>query len=55
VTQMGEKRTSYGLLVRKSEGKRPLGRPRCRWIDNIKVDVVEIKWSEVESSCERSN
>jgi hypothetical protein len=32
----------YGLLVGKPEGKRPLGRPRRRWIDNIKMDLVEI-------------
>jgi hypothetical protein len=39
---MGEKRNVYRLLVRKPEGKRPLGRPRRRWIDNIKVDILEI-------------
>jgi hypothetical protein len=32
----------YRLLVRKPEGKRPLGRPRHRWIDNIKMDLLEI-------------
>jgi hypothetical protein len=39
---MGEKRNVYRLLVRKTEGKRPLGRPRHRWIDNIKIDLLEI-------------
>jgi hypothetical protein len=39
---MGEKRNVYKLLVRKPEGKRPLGRPRPRWIDNIKMDLLEI-------------
>jgi hypothetical protein len=39
---MGEKRNVYKLLVGKPEGKRPLGRPRCRWIDNIKMDFLEI-------------
>jgi hypothetical protein len=39
---MGEKRTVSRLLVGKPEGKRPLGRPRCRWIDNIKMDLLEI-------------
>jgi hypothetical protein len=39
---MAEKRNVYRLLVGKPEGKRPLGRPRCRWIDNIKMDVLEI-------------
>jgi hypothetical protein len=42
VTQMGEKRNVYILLVGKLEGKRPLGRPRRRWIDNIKIDLLEI-------------
>jgi hypothetical protein len=36
---MGEKRNAYRLLVGKPEGKRPLGRPRCRWVDNIKTDL----------------
>jgi hypothetical protein len=39
---MGEKRNMYRLLVGKSEGRRPLGRPRCRWIDNIKMDLLEL-------------
>jgi hypothetical protein len=34
---MGEKRNAYRLLVGKPEGKRPLGRLRCRWVDNIKI------------------
>jgi hypothetical protein len=45
---MGEKRNMYRLLVGKSEGKRPLGRPRCRWIDNIKMDLLEIGLSVVD-------
>jgi hypothetical protein len=36
----GEKRNAYKLLVGKSEGRRPLGRPRRRWVDNIKMDLV---------------
>jgi hypothetical protein len=39
---MGEKRNMYRLLVGKPEGKRPLGRPRRRWMDNIKMDRLEI-------------
>jgi hypothetical protein len=39
---MGEKRNVYRLLVGKPEGRRPLGRPRCRWRDNIKMDLLEI-------------
>jgi hypothetical protein len=39
---MGENRNVYRLLVRKPEGKGPLGRPKRRWIDNIKMDLLEI-------------
>jgi hypothetical protein len=39
---MGETRNAYRILVGKPEGKRSLGRPRCRWVDNIKMDLVEI-------------
>jgi hypothetical protein len=42
VARMGEKRNVYRLLVRKPEGKRPLERPRRRWIDNVKMDLLEI-------------
>jgi hypothetical protein len=45
---MGEKRNVYRLLVRKPEGKRPLRRPRRRWIDNIKMDLLEIGLSVVD-------
>jgi hypothetical protein len=37
---MGEKRNVYRLLVGKPEGKRPLGRTRCRWMNNIKMDLL---------------
>jgi hypothetical protein len=39
---MGENRNAYRILVVKPEGKRPLGRPRRRWVDNIKTDLREI-------------
>jgi hypothetical protein len=39
---MGEKRNVYRLLVGKPEGKRPLGRPKRRWINDIKMDLLEI-------------
>jgi hypothetical protein len=39
VARMGEKRNAYRLLVGKPEGKRPLGRLRCRWVDNIRMDL----------------
>jgi hypothetical protein len=47
VVRMKEKRISYRILVRKSEGKRPPGRPRRWWMDNIKIDLREIGWDGV--------
>jgi hypothetical protein len=44
---MGEKSATYRLLVGKPEGKSPLGRQRCRWLDNIKMDFVDIEWGGV--------
>jgi hypothetical protein len=44
VARMGEKRNAYRILMRKPEGKRPLGRPRCRWLDNIKTDLGKMGW-----------
>jgi hypothetical protein len=41
----GEKRSAYRLLVRKPEGKRPLRRPRRRWVDNIGMDLGEVMWT----------
>jgi hypothetical protein len=48
VTRMGEKRNAYRLLVGKPEGKSPLGRPRLRWVDNIRIDLVEVGWGDVD-------
>jgi hypothetical protein len=45
---MRVKRNAYRILMRKSEGKRPLGRPRRRWVDNIKMDLREIGWDDME-------
>jgi hypothetical protein len=45
---MGEKRNVYRLLVGKPEGKRPLGRPSRRWMDNIKIDLLEMGLSVVD-------
>jgi hypothetical protein len=42
VVRIGEKSNAYRILVRKSQGKRPLGRPKRRWVDNIKMDLREI-------------
>jgi hypothetical protein len=44
----GEKRNAYRLLVGKPEGKRPLGRPRRRWVDNIRMDLGEVRWCDVD-------
>jgi hypothetical protein len=41
---MGERRGVYRVLVGKPEGKKPLGRHRCRWEDNIKMDFQEVGW-----------
>jgi hypothetical protein len=43
----GEKRNTYRLLAGKPEGRRPLGRPRRRWFDNIRIDLVEVGWGDV--------
>jgi hypothetical protein len=45
---MGEKGNAYRILVGKSEGKRPLGRPRRKWEDNIKMDIREIGWGGMD-------
>jgi hypothetical protein len=47
VARMGEKRNTYMLLVGQPDGRRPLGRPRRRWLDNIKMDLVEVGWGNV--------
>jgi hypothetical protein len=44
----GEKRNAYRILVGMPEGNRPLGRPRCRWVDNIKMDLREIEWEGMD-------
>jgi hypothetical protein len=45
---MGEKRNAYRILVGKPEGERPLGRPRRRWEDNIRMDLREIGWGDMD-------
>jgi hypothetical protein len=42
IARMGENRNAYSLFVEMPEGKKPLGRPRHRWVDNIKMDLLEI-------------
>jgi hypothetical protein len=66
VARMREKRNAYRILVGKPEGKRPLRRPRCRWVDNIKMDLrydgmlwIGLIWLRIgsngEGSCEHGN
>jgi hypothetical protein len=45
---MEEKRNAYRILVGKPEGRRPLGRPRRRWVDNVKIDLSVIGWDGVD-------
>jgi hypothetical protein len=44
----GEKMNAYRILVGKSEGKRPIGGPRRRWMDNIKINLREIGWDGMD-------
>jgi hypothetical protein len=44
----GEKRNAYRLLVGMSDGKSPLGSPRRRWVDNIRKDLGEVEWGDVD-------
>ena len=48
VARMGEERGAYRVLVGKPEGKRPLGRPRRRWVDNIRMDLQEVGCGDVD-------
>jgi hypothetical protein len=48
VARTVEKWNAYTLLVGKPEGKRPLGRPRHRWVDNIRMDLGEVGWGDVD-------
>jgi hypothetical protein len=45
---IGEKRNAYRLLVGMPEGRRPLGRPRRRWVDNTRIDLGEVGWGDVD-------
>jgi hypothetical protein len=44
----GEGRGAYRILVGRPERRRPLGRPRCRWEDNIKTDLQEVRWEGMD-------
>jgi hypothetical protein len=45
---MGEVRGAYNILIGRPKGRRPLGRPRRRWEDNIKMDLTEIGFGDVD-------
>jgi hypothetical protein len=45
---MGEKENAYRLLVGKPEGRRPLERRRRKWLDNIRMNLVEVGWGNVD-------
>jgi hypothetical protein len=49
VARVEEKRNACRILVGKPEGKRPLGKPRRRWVDNIKINLREIGWDGMDS------
>jgi hypothetical protein len=44
----GEKRTVFRLLVGNADGRNPLGRPRRKWVDNIRMDLIEVGWGDVD-------
>jgi hypothetical protein len=48
VARIGKMRNAYSILVGKPEGKRPLGKPRRRWEDNIRMGLREIEWEGVD-------
>jgi hypothetical protein len=48
VARMREKRNAYRILVGKPEGRRQLGRPRRKWVDNIRMDLGEVEWGDVD-------
>jgi hypothetical protein len=55
VARMGDKRNAYRILVGKPEGKRPLRRPRRRWVDNIKMDLAQDRDKWRARVCEHGN
>jgi hypothetical protein len=60
---MGERRNAYSIVVGNPEGKRPLGRPKRRWVNNIKMNLRELEWDGIDwidlvqdrDSCEYGN
>jgi hypothetical protein len=48
VRQMGMERNAYRIVMQKPEGRRPLGRPRHRWVDSIKLDLTKIGWGNMD-------
>ena len=52
VARSGVRRRAYRVLVGKHEGRRPLGRPRLKWEDNIKMDIQEVGWGHIVNWCD---
>jgi hypothetical protein len=50
---MGKKRDAYRLLVGKPKGRMPVGTPRRRWLDNIRMDLVEVNWIGLDQDKDR--
>jgi hypothetical protein len=48
VAHLGDRRDAYKVLVGRPEVKRPIGRPTCRWEDNIKMDLQEVGWGGMD-------
>jgi hypothetical protein len=48
VGRMGDNRNAYRIFVGKHESKRPLGRPKHRWVDNIKINHREVGWDDMD-------
>jgi hypothetical protein len=48
VARTGENGNAYRLLAGEPEGNRPLGRPRRRWVDNIRMDPLEVRWGDID-------
>ena len=48
MARVGDGRRAFSVLVGKFEGKRQLGRPRRKWVDNIKIDLQEVRWGSMD-------
>jgi len=48
VVRKGNRRGAYRVLVRRREGKRPLGKPRRRWVNNVNMDLQSVRWGSLD-------